>query len=55
MKAAHFFSRFRAAPAYYATPQGWKAIGYVGNVQLPPFDGRPPEVLAKLGVTQTVQ
>jgi hypothetical protein len=54
---AHFFSRFRtlAAAAYYATPQGWKAIGYVGNVQLPRFDGPPPEVLAKLGVTQTVQ
>jgi hypothetical protein len=56
-KSAHFFSRFRslAAAAYYATPQGWKAIGYVGNVQLPRFDGPPPEVLAKLGVTQTVQ
>jgi hypothetical protein len=55
-QAAHFFSRFRSicASAYYATPAGWKAIGYVGNVALPQFDGPPPEVLAKLGVTQTV-
>ncbi|HET6251586.1 MAG TPA: gluconate 2-dehydrogenase subunit 3 family protein [Tepidisphaeraceae bacterium] len=55
--AAHFFSRFRslAAGAYYATPEGWKAIGYVGNVPLASFDGPPPEVLQKLGVTQTVK
>jgi hypothetical protein len=55
-EAAGFFSRFRSicAGAYYATPAGWKAIGYVGNVALPQFDGPPPEVLAKLGVTQTV-
>ena len=51
-----FFNRFRAlcAGAYYATPAGWKAIGYEGNVALPSFDGPPPAVLAKLGVTQTV-
>lgn len=55
-KAATFFARFRSlcAAAYYATPAGWKAIGYVGNVALPSFDGPPPEVLEKLGVTQTV-
>jgi hypothetical protein len=55
--AAHFFSRFRSlcAGAYYATPEGWKAIGYVGNVQLPVFNGPPKEVLAKLGVEQTVK
>jgi hypothetical protein len=55
-QAAHFFSRFRTicASAYYATPEGWKAIGYVGNVALGRFDGPPPEVLQKLGVTQTV-
>ena len=40
--------------AAYATPAGWEAIGYVGNVALPKFDGPPAEVLAKLGVTQTV-
>jgi hypothetical protein len=55
-KPAEFFSRFRSlcAAAYYATPPGWKALGYVGNVALPRFDGPPPEVLQKLGVTQTV-
>jgi hypothetical protein len=55
-KAAGFFNRFRwlSAAAYYGTPEGWKAIGYVGNVPLPKFDGPPQEVLDKLGVTQTV-
>jgi hypothetical protein len=55
-KAAHFFSRFRtiAASAYYATPQGWASIGYVGNVILQKFDGPPAEVLKILDVTQTV-
>ncbi len=55
-KPAHFFSRFRsiAAGAYFATPEGWKAIGYVGNVALPSFDGPPPEVLERLGVSQTI-
>jgi hypothetical protein len=54
---AVFFSTFRAlcAAAYYATPEGWKAIGYVGNVQLPRFDGPPKAVLDRLGVTQTVR
>ena len=54
---ASFFNRFRnlVAGAYFATPQGWKAIGYVGNVPLPSFDGPPPEVLSKLGVEQTVK
>ena len=34
--AANFFNRFRniAAGAYYGTPEGWKAIGYVGNTPL---------------------
>lgn len=51
-KAAGFFSRFRSltASAYYATPEGWQAIGYVGNVPLTKFEGPPPEVLAKLGI-----
>lgn len=49
---ARFFTRFRSicAGAYYATPAGWKAIGYVGNVALEKFEGPPPEVLDKLGV-----
>lgn len=40
--------------AYYGTPQGWKAIGYVGNIPLPTFDGPPQAVLDRVGVTQTV-
>ena len=56
-KPAAFFSRFRglAGGAYFATPEGWRAIGYVGNIPLPSFDGPPPEVLARLGVEQTVK
>ena len=56
-KAATLFTRFRtiAAGAYYGTPAGWKAIGYVGNIPLGRFDGPPPEVLQKLGVEQTVE
>ena len=56
-QAAAFFSRFRSlcAGAYYATPPGWEAIGYVGNVALERFDGPPAEVLERLGVEQTVR
>jgi len=55
-KAAAFFVKFRAlaASAYYGTEAGWKAIGYIGNVPLPSFDGPPKEVLERLGVEQTV-
>jgi hypothetical protein len=55
--AARFFSRFRAlcSAAYFSTPEGWKVIGYVGNVPTVTFDGPPPEVLARLGVEQTVR
>jgi hypothetical protein len=54
---AKFFSKFRAlaGAAYYATPDGWKAIGYVGNLPTLTYDGPPAEVLAKLGVEQTVK
>lgn len=56
-KAASFFHNFRnlAMGAYYSTPEGWKAIGYVGNTPLLTFDGPPPEVLKKLGIEQTVK
>ena len=56
-KPAAFFARFRwlSAAAYYATPAGWRAIGYVGNEALASFDGPPPAVLERLGVTQTVE
>ena len=52
-KQAHsFFTLFRdrAAGGYYSTPEGWKAIGYVGNVPLAEFPGPPPEVLKHLGL-----
>jgi hypothetical protein len=50
--AFDFFSLFRdrAAGGYYSTPEGWKAIGYVGNVPMPEFPGPPPEVLKHLGL-----
>ncbi len=56
-KAAEFFVAFRslAMGAYYSTPEGWKAIGYLGNVAQASFDGPPPEVLEKLGLEQTVK
>ena len=50
-KAAHgFFTNFRdkVAGGYYSTPEGWKAIGYVGNVPMVEFPGPPPEVLKHL-------
>ena len=52
-KAAHgFFTSFRdkVAGGYYSTPEGWKAIGYVGNVPIAEFPGPPPEVLKHLGL-----
>lgn len=51
-KAFSFFSLFRdrASGGYYSTPEGWKAIGYVGNVPLAEFPGPPPEVLKHLGL-----
>ena len=50
--ARSFFTLFRdrAAGGYYSTPEGWKAIGYVGNVPLVEFPGPPPEVLKHLGL-----
>jgi hypothetical protein len=55
-QAASFFTRFRsiAAGGYFSTPEGWKAIGYVGNIPTATFDGPPNDVLEKLGVEQTV-
>ena len=51
-QAFGFFSLFRdrASGGYYSTPEGWKAIGYVGNVPMPEFPGPPPEVLKHLGL-----
>ena len=49
---ALFFDRVRdmTAGGYYTTPEGWKDIGYIGNVALPEFKGPPLEVLQKLGL-----
>ena len=55
--AAEFFHNFTelCMQAYYATPEGWKAIGYVGNKTSVTFDGPPKAVLDKLGLEQTVK
>ncbi len=52
-EAARFFDRFRCVTTggYYTTPEGTKDLGYVGNVALTRFDGPPPEVLQRLGIT----
>jgi hypothetical protein len=50
--AFDFFKNFRdkVTGGYYSTPEGWKAIGYVGNVPMVEFPGPPPEVLKHLGL-----
>ncbi len=50
--AAKFFARFRdlTAGGYFTTPEGMKAIGYIGNVPQATFDGPPPELIKKLGL-----
>ncbi len=56
-KAARFFSRFTSLStgAYYNTPEGWAAIGYVGNTPSGIFAGPPQDVLDQLGLEQTVK
>lgn len=51
-KAASFFSKFRnlVAGGFYSTPEGWKDIGYIGNVAMPTFPGPPAEVLKHVGL-----
>ena len=51
-KAFNFFKLFRdrVTGGYYSTPEGWKAIGYVGNTPMVEFPGPPPEVLKHLGL-----
>jgi hypothetical protein len=50
--AQNFFNRFRylAASGYYSTPQGWKDVGYTGNVPMVDFPGPTPEALKHLGL-----
>jgi hypothetical protein len=47
-----FFTTFRelASGGYFSTPEGWSAIGYVGNKPIAEFPGPPPEVLKHLGL-----
>ncbi len=47
-----FFKRFRdlTVGGYYTTPEGMRALGYVGNVPMGRYDGPPPEVLRRLGL-----
>ena len=40
---------FPVRAAYYATPAGWQAIGYVGNVPLTRFEGPAGERAEKAG------
>jgi hypothetical protein len=51
-QARSFFMLFRdrAAGGYYTTPEGWKAIGYTGNVAMTEFPGPPPEALKQAGL-----
>ena len=50
--AAAFFKRFRdlTAGGYYTTPEGMKAIGYVGNIPSATFEGSPIEALKHVGL-----
>ena len=52
LAGATFFDRVRdlTAVAFYTTPEGWKDIGYIGNVPIPTFPGPPLELLQKLGL-----
>ena len=52
--AATFFARFRdlTVGGFYTTPEGMRDLKYVGNVALPRFDGPPPEVLRRVGLSE---
>lgn len=50
--AAQFFDTIRdqTATAFYTTPQGWKDLGYIGNVAIPTFEGPNAEIRRQIGV-----
>ena len=50
---ARFFDLFRdvVSTGFWTTDEGMRDLGYVGNVPLPSFDGPPPEVLERLGLS----
>lgn len=47
-----FYKKFRelTAVGYFTTPDGWAALGYVGNVAMNEYPGVPPEILKRLGL-----
>lgn len=51
-KPASFFKRYRdlTAGGYYTTPEGMRAIGYVGNRPTATFEGPPIEALKHVGL-----
>lgn len=51
-KAAGFFKRYRdlTAGGYFTTPEGMKAIGYIGNMPSGTFGGPPLEALKHVGL-----
>ncbi|HEY1848288.1 MAG TPA: gluconate 2-dehydrogenase subunit 3 family protein [Opitutaceae bacterium] len=54
---SRFFRRFRdlTTAGFFTTPAGMKDLGYVGNVPLARFEGPPPDLVAKLGLTDEVK
>jgi hypothetical protein len=52
VSAAQFFKTVRdqTATAFYTTPEGWKDIGYIGNVPLAKFEGPSAEIRKRIGL-----
>ena len=52
-----FFLRMRnlVAGGYYTTPVGMRDVGYLGNVPMGIWNGPPPEVLEKLGLSAAAE
>ncbi len=50
--AAQFFDTVRdqTATAFYTTPEGWKDLGYIGNVPLATFEGPSAEIRKQIGL-----
>jgi hypothetical protein len=50
--AAQFFDTIRdqTATAFYTTPQGWKDLGYIGNVAMPKFEGPNAAIRKQIGL-----
>lgn len=51
---SHQFGLFRmlCGGAFYTSPEGMKDLQYMGNVPLAKFEGPPPEVLKRLGLSE---